>query len=153
MRARGHVSQQAFDEANLKMQASTAQLSVARAALKRAEATVDAIKVQLSEAVIRAPFAGVIQARYVDEGSQITPGAPALVLVETSLREAHVGVPESVVLGLTAGQSYPIRWQGIEVAACYAAYCPRWTLTRAPPRRFSPSPTNEFRSAQCWSWP
>lgn len=124
MRARGHVSQQAFDEANLKMQASTAQLSVARAALKRAEATVDAIKVQLSEAVIRAPFAGVIQARYVDEGSQITPGAPALVLVETSLREAHVGVPESVVLGLTAGQSYPIRWQGIEVAALLRSVLP-----------------------------
>ena len=113
LRANGNVSQQAFDEAYLQYQASRAQLAVAEASLGRAQATVEAMEVALAEAEIRAPFGGVIQARRVDEGSQIGPGAPALSLVETSKREAHIGIPESAVTGLNIGDAYTISWQNV----------------------------------------
>ena len=117
LRANGNVSQQAFDEAHLQYRASRAQLEVAQASLGRAQAAVEAMEVALSEAEIRAPFGGVIQARHVDEGSQIGPGAPALSLVETSRREAHIGIPESAVTSLTVGDAYTIIWQNVSASA------------------------------------
>ena len=117
LRANGNVSQQAFDEAHLQYRVSRAQLEVAQASLGRAQATVEAMEVALSEAEIRAPFGGVIQARHVDEGSQIGHGSPALSLVETSKREAHVGIPESAVTSLTVGDAYTINWQNVSASA------------------------------------
>ena len=117
LRANGNVSQQAFDEAHLQYRASRAQLEVAQASLGRAQAAVEAMEVALSEAEIRAPFGGVIQARHVDEGSQIGPGSPALSLVETSKREAHIGIPESAVTSLTVGDAYTIIWQNVSASA------------------------------------
>jgi len=117
LRANGNVSQQAFDEAHLQYRVSRAQLEVAQASLGRAQAAVEAMEVALSEAEIRAPFGGVIQARHVDEGSQIGPGSPALSLVETSKREAHIGIPESAVTSLTVGDAYTIIWQNVSASA------------------------------------
>lgn len=117
LRANGNVSEQAFDEAYLQYKASRAQLAVAEASLGRAQATVEAIEVALSEAEIRAPFGGVIQARHVDEGSQIGPGAPALSLVETSKREAHIGIPESAITNLNIGDTYIVSWQNVTANA------------------------------------
>jgi multidrug efflux pump subunit AcrA (membrane-fusion protein) len=73
--------------------------------------------VALAEAVIRAPFGGVIQARNVDEGSQIGPSVPALSLVETSKREAHIGIPEGAVASLEIGRFYTIKWQNTDAKA------------------------------------
>ena len=117
LRANGNVSQQAFDEAHLQYRVSRAQLEVAQASLGRAQAAVEAMEVALSEAEIRAPFGGVIQARHVDEGSQIGPGSPALSLVEKSKREAHIGIPESAVTSLTVGDAYTIIWQNVSASA------------------------------------
>lgn len=117
LRANGNVSQQAFDEAHLQYRVSRAQLEVAQASLGRAQAAVEAMEVALSEAEIRSPFGGVIQARHVDEGSQIGPGSPALSLVETSKREAHIGIPESAVTSLTVGDAYTINWQNVSASA------------------------------------
>ena len=117
LRANGNVSQQAFDEAHLQYRVSRAQLEVAQASLGRAQAAVEAMEVALSEAEIRAPFGGVIQARHADEGSQIGPGSPALSLVETSKREAHIGIPESAVTSLTVGDAYTINWQNVSASA------------------------------------
>ncbi len=117
LRANGNVSRQAFAEAHLQYRVSRAQLEVAQASLGRAQAAVEAMEVALSEAEIRAPFGGVIQARHVDEGSQIGPGSPALSLVETSKREAHIGIPESAVTSLTVGDAYTINWQNVSASA------------------------------------
>ncbi len=117
LRSNGNVSQQTFDEAYLQFRASKAQLAVTVAGVKRAQAHVEAMQIALSEGSITAPFDGVIQARLVDEGSQIGPGATVLRLVETGRREAHIGIPESAVAALTTDQNYVINWQGQEVNA------------------------------------
>jgi len=83
---RGHVAQQRVDEA-------TAQASAAAARIEAASARADALKVAIDLAVIRAPFAGTVTQRMIDEGAIALPGAPMLELVEDGKLEARIGLP------------------------------------------------------------
>lgn len=49
---------------------------------------------QQADAVIRAPFAGVVQARHVARGMYMQPGAPVVTLVRTDPLRFRCGVPE-----------------------------------------------------------
>lgn len=124
LREQGHASQQTYDEARLSLRAKQAQLNVARASLERAVAAQQSVAVDIDEAAITAPFAGVIQARYVDEGTQINPGEPALRLVEDAQREAHIGVPAELGARLQPGAVYPLRWNEQDFAATLSAVLP-----------------------------
>lgn len=73
------------------------QLDRARDAVRLAEAVVAQAQAQqrltrrgLTEAVLRAPFAGTIVERVVEEGEFVAPGAPMLMLVDTEHLEARV---------------------------------------------------------------
>jgi len=108
----GHASAQVYDERRLALAASRAQLDVARAALAQAEAGRRAAQVARREAQLYAPFNAVVQARYVDEGSQVAAGQPVLRLVEAARTEAHVGVPEGLAGSLERDGDYRLRWRG-----------------------------------------
>ncbi|MGE0626042.1 MAG: efflux RND transporter periplasmic adaptor subunit [Pseudomonadales bacterium] len=120
----GHVSAQVYDEQRLALRAREAELQVAAASVERARANQRAADIALDESSLRAPFAGRVQARYRDEGSQMQPGAPVLRLVETRLREAHVGIPEAVASRLRTGTSYPLRWGGSRLTGQLRAVLP-----------------------------
>jgi RND family efflux transporter MFP subunit len=94
---RGHVAQQRVDEA-------TAQASAAAARIEAANAQADALRVAIDLSVIRAPFAGTVTNRMIDEGAIAIPGAPILELVEDGKLEARIGLPASGVSDLVAGQ-------------------------------------------------
>ena len=124
LREQGHASIQVYDETRLALRAKQAQRNVARANLERALAAQKSIEVDLREAVIRAPFPGTIQARYVDEGTQIRSGEAALRLVEDAHREAHVGIPADIARRLMPGQTYQVSWQEQSYAATLNAVLP-----------------------------
>jgi RND family efflux transporter MFP subunit len=124
LREQGHASIQVYDETRLALRAKQAQRNVARANLERALAAQKTIEVDLREAVIRAPFPGTIQARYVDEGTQIRSGEAALRLVEDAHREAHVGIPADIARRLMPGQTYQVSWQEQSYAATLNAVLP-----------------------------
>ena len=111
LRESGHVSEQVYDEQMLALRAKTAERNVARANLESARAAQSAAEIVIREAHVYAPFDGTIQARYVDEGTQITPGAPVVRLVETAHTEAHIGVPQTVAPSLSKQGSYQILWE------------------------------------------
>ena len=111
LRESGHVSEQVYDEQLLALRAKTAQRNVARANLLSARAAQSAAQIVIQEAHVYAPFGGTIQARYVDEGSQITPGAPVVRLVETAHTEAHIGIPQTVAPTLLKETNYEILWE------------------------------------------
>lgn len=94
---RGHVAQQRVDEA-------TAQASAAAARIEAANAQADALRVAIDLSVIRAPFAGTVTNRMIDEGAIAIPGAPILELVEDGKLEARIGLPAPSVSDLIAGQ-------------------------------------------------
>lgn len=124
LREQGHTSKQTYDEARLNLRAKSAQLNIARANLEKANAAYQAVQVELAEAEIVAPFDGIIQARYVDEGTQVTPGQAALRLVERDNSEAHVGIPTELATLLQPGETYVLRWNNQEYAASLAAVLP-----------------------------
>jgi len=108
----GNISKQVYDEAKLSVQIKQAQNQVAQANLKRALAAANANKIALAEGAIRAPFDGIIQSRYFDEGTQILGGMPALKLIELGPIKAHIGVPSKSLASLTIGGTYNLSWDG-----------------------------------------
>lgn len=124
LRGHGHVSQQELDESHLQQRTRRAELSVASAGLERALAALEAVQVELVDAVMEAPFAGVIQARHLDEGAQVSAATSVLRLVETAIVEAHVGVPADVGEALVPGEDLPVRWNNREFRAHLVAVLP-----------------------------
>ena len=99
---KGHASAQKLDEA----EANAISL---RAQLKRLQASVAALDVDLSKAVIRAPFAGMITLRNLDEGTVVAGGTAILELTETSRLEAHIGMPPEHALAVQKGAKFTLR--------------------------------------------
>ncbi len=124
LREAGHTSDQIYDEQRLALRAKEAQLSVAKANLLRAKAARKAAEIALDEAHIYAPFGGIVQARYLDEGSQVAPGQSVLRLVEVDRTEAHIGVPESIAATLDPRTTYTVVWEDQSVAAGLTAVLP-----------------------------
>ena len=112
LREQDNTSMQIYDEAKLSFQTKRAQYQVAQANVKRALAAANASKIALAEAAIKAPFDGIIQSRYMDEGTQILGGTPAVKLIELGPIKAHVGVPSESLASLTIGNSYNLSWNG-----------------------------------------
>ena len=102
LRATGAISAQDADEARLAAQALVSR----RAALLARLASLD---LDLSKSTLRAPYAGVVAARYADPGTVLAPGTPVLGLVSASQLEAHIGIPAAQLAALTPGQSYPLQ--------------------------------------------
>ena len=61
---------------------------------EEAEARRDALASRVERTTIRAPFAGVVDAREVEVGSLVSPGTPVARLVELDTLKIQAGVPE-----------------------------------------------------------
>ena len=81
-------------------------------------------RVQLEDSTLRAPYAGVVAQRFVEEGQSITPNKPVIRLQSTGAVDIVVDVPEAVmasnirspnIVGMAAeisgapGRTYPVR--------------------------------------------
>ena len=75
---------------------------IALLALRRAELAL-ARQIQ-ADAVIRSPFAGVVQDRYVAAGAYVTVGNPVLTVVRTNPLRFRAGVPERTSTHVKVGQ-------------------------------------------------
>ncbi len=116
----GHVSRQRLDEAEARLKAAAAAAAGAKADLAR-------IRVALAQTRIVAPFAGVVTARLVDEGTVVAAGTPVLaVLASDGAGELLVGLPEADGRGLVPGRPYPVRLEdGREIRARLAGLVPQ----------------------------
>lgn len=139
--AGGAISRQALDRAESALQVATAALEQAeeqlalvqegprtetiraqRAAVAQARANVARAEAVLDNAVITAPFAGVVTVRHREVGEAVTPGAPVLTLLDPSDRWVRIYVREDqmglVRLGLGArivADTHPDRVYGGDV--------------------------------------
>ncbi|WP_029029732.1 efflux RND transporter periplasmic adaptor subunit [Salinarimonas rosea] len=85
----GHASTQRLDEARLAAAVEAARAAEIAAAIAR-------LDIDLDKAILRAPFAGTIAARSVDEGAVVAAGAPVVSLMESAAPIARVGLsPEA----------------------------------------------------------
>lgn len=68
------------------------------------EADIEQARIQLQDAVIRAPFDGIVSARSIEPGQAISVGTDLLEIVDISRVEAAVAVPTSRIAQVQVGQ-------------------------------------------------
>ena len=101
LKAKGHSSVQSYDEARF----SVAQLS---ASIQAVEASLSSVAIDLDKSVLRAPFAGTVAARHIDEGAIVQPGTGVADILETGRREARIGVAVNAAEALSIGETYAL---------------------------------------------
>ena len=101
-----HVSEQLLDELSQQHRINEARLRIAETGLSASITRIKQIRVSLDKSVLKAPYMGIIQRRFVNEGSIIGPGITAVSLIEQDQIEAIIGVPESMVHLLERGKNY-----------------------------------------------
>lgn len=127
--AKGTISSEQLDTARTEVSTVTAQINAARARLAELEngtraevlaaqrgavgevdAALAAIDVSIDKATLKAPYAGRIAARMVDEGAIVSQTFPstAFTIVESDALEARVGVPPDLAAAIATGATEAI---------------------------------------------
>ncbi len=121
---------QAQSELNELLAGTRPEQIVAQAArVRQLDASIQAIDVDLSKAVITAPFGGRISDRLVDEGVVVSGGQPVVQLTEGSATEARIGIPAEVADGLSLGSAQVVEVGGRSLSATLTALLPELEST------------------------
>ncbi len=84
----------------------------ANAAAEGARSALDELEVNLSYAVARAPFKGVIVRKMVEEGNMVAPGQPLFIIEDDSRLRVIAPVGTDLAAGLKPCQNLPVRMGG-----------------------------------------
>jgi RND family efflux transporter MFP subunit len=103
---------------------TSSELEQAQAQLAQAQAGVSSIKANLAYTQIRAPFAGVVQSRKVNEGDFVGPGMPLLELVGEGEQELVATVSEAEGKAFKHGQKVQFESEGTPGEAQVTALSP-----------------------------
>ncbi|MDP1832357.1 MAG: efflux RND transporter periplasmic adaptor subunit [Geothrix sp.] len=107
------------------LKASTAvELEQVQAQVAQAQAGVTALKANIAYTQIRAPFAGVVQSRKVNEGDFVGPGMPLLELVGDGEQELVATLSEEEAKGLKTGAKVRFESEGVEGLAQITGLAP-----------------------------
>ena len=100
-------------EALQKQGASTpSELEMAQTQLAQAQAGLAGVKANIAYTQIRAPFAGVVQAKHVSDGDFVGPGMPLVNIEGQGSLELQATVSESESKSLKSGQTLPFESDG-----------------------------------------
>jgi RND family efflux transporter MFP subunit len=109
--AQESVSRQEFDDVKARFRQAQAGLSqsedVLKAAVQRvgqAEAALAYARVSATDAVVRAPFDGIVTAKMVDVGDLAAPGRPLFGLEKDGSHRVDIRLPEAYVDAVRPGQ-------------------------------------------------
>jgi RND family efflux transporter MFP subunit len=97
-------------EARYESALNTVDEQIALLAVRRAELAV--AKQSQADAVLKAPFEGVIKARHVAPGSYVNVGDPVATLVRTNPLRFRAGIPERSSTQLRVGQTVRVYVEG-----------------------------------------
>jgi RND family efflux transporter MFP subunit len=92
-----------LEQARFDLQRAGAARSRARAAAAEEKARADKARSRLTDADIRAPFAGSVAVRYRDPGAVVGPSAPILRLIGDGALRVRFAVPPAVAATLSTG--------------------------------------------------
>jgi RND family efflux transporter MFP subunit len=95
------VSQDKADEARFNFE-------VAQAAVQRAQAELEKIRVLLAETKIKAPFSGVITRKYSEIGKVTAPGEPLLTLEDQGKLKFRTRISEQDISVIELGQEIAV---------------------------------------------
>ena len=128
---RGFTSAEAYDDARFSLARLTSEIA-------GVDAAIQSIEIRLEKAELRAPFAGTIGARRIDEGATAGAGVPVVTLLEDRAPQLRVGLPPETAAQLRRAQSFDIVVDGRMVTATLTRIRPDLdTSTRTIPVLFS----------------
>ncbi len=99
-----HASHDRVKVAESQLEAAKAQLEAAEGQLEAAEQAVAEVQKQLDEAIITAPFDGIVASVDADEGDSISPGMTIVHLIDPTGMELEVEVDEIDIAEVKPGQ-------------------------------------------------
>lgn len=99
------VPEQQFQQVEMGYKVAQGNLAAARAALRQARA-------QLSYVDVRAPFAGMVVAKFIDSGQLAAPGRPLLTLQSSGHLQVQVQVSQPAFEQLQLGQQVTVTLDG-----------------------------------------
>lgn len=115
------------------------QVEAQRARVAQAEAAVAEVGTSIQQAVLRAPFQGVVTVRHREPGEIVSPGSPAVSVLNREERWVRVFVPEGLMAAVRLGASALITtdtYEGKEYAgeisfiASQAEFTPKTVQTK-----------------------
>ncbi|TXR54129.1 efflux RND transporter periplasmic adaptor subunit [Reinekea thalattae] len=86
-----------------------AQLDIAQANLKQANAALSEAQASLGYSLIAAPYDGIISKRWLNLGDQANVGAALVSLYNPNDMQLSVNIPESVIKAIKLGQRWPLQ--------------------------------------------
>lgn len=120
----GHISKQLLDELRQQSAIQRANLGVSETQLKSVNARAQQLAVSFNKTLLTAPYDARVQTRHLDEGSIVSPGAPAITIVESGNIEATIGFPQQMIDSLIMGKSYEFMVNGQQVPGRLKAILP-----------------------------
>lgn len=90
------------------------QVRARRAAVGQAQAALAQVDAALDQAVIRAPFDGVITVRHREPGEAVSPGLPVVTVLDPANRWVRIYIPEPRVSSIALGSEAEIWTDGSE---------------------------------------
>lgn len=133
-------SQARFDDKAQELIKAKSAIAEADASLQRARVNLRLAEIELGDAQIRAPYAGVVTRRHTEVGSHLGVGNPVVTLLDDLNLEIEADVPATRVGGLAAGTlvSFQIDNEKPLPAAVRAVVPAENPLTRTRTVRFTP---------------
>lgn len=86
----------------------------ARYGAEQAEARLESLQRRLDRTVIRAPFGGVLDGRFVELGSMVSPGSPVARIVDLDPVKVTGGVPERYAADVRPGAAGTVAFDVLE---------------------------------------
>jgi RND family efflux transporter MFP subunit len=108
-------SQARYDDQLQEVAMSSARVAVSNAAVLRAEANLALAQNDMSDAIIRAPYDGVIVLRHTEVGSYVTIGSAIVEMVNDEQIEIEADVPHDQIGGLKPGVTVTVEYGDFEV--------------------------------------
>lgn len=95
--------------------AAEAALVRATQAVLGARAAITELETLAEDATLRAPFAGVVVQRFVDEGAFVAPGSPLIRIEDASRLRVIASVPPASAAGVARGMPLDVSLEGVPV--------------------------------------
>jgi RND family efflux transporter MFP subunit len=107
--AEGLVSAEDLSAAKYQQELASARVQSTRAQVSQRRAQVEKLRKDNSDMVIRAPFDGVIAARYANPGANVSPSAPIVRLISADDLFVRFAVPAAQAASLSLGARVVVR--------------------------------------------
>ncbi|WP_306250733.1 efflux RND transporter periplasmic adaptor subunit [Parvularcula sp. IMCC14364] len=97
----GYATEQSLDDI-------TAERNALRARARQLEQSLATARQDLNDAVLRAPFDGVVVQRYVDSGATVNSGQPIVRINASGKLDALIGIPASFAARMRIGDTHTL---------------------------------------------